>query len=298
MNSNLLDFFSKNNIEYYLNVSTARYSSVRIGNEAAILLFPHNEEQLIGAIDYLRNNSLKHRLVGRMTNLLPKDDYYDGVLVSTRKMKGIQIDGRCVVAECGVALPTLILTAAEHSLGGAEALSGIPGSLGGAVYSNAGAFGSEISDFIVSARLYDMQSGKVLALIKEELSFSYRSSILREGNLILLSARLRFHAETRENIKNKIGEVKNKRSLAQPLEYPSLGSVFKRCGDIPAAKLIDECGLKGRTVGGASVSSKHAGFIVNVGGATEKDFTDLISIIKSEVFDKFSLLLEEEIEYL
>ena len=121
---------------------------------------------------------------------------------------------------------------------------------------------------------------------------------MREGNLILLSARLRFHGDSRENIKNKIGEVKNKRAMTQPLEHPSLGSVFKRCGETPAARLIDECGLKGLTVGGASVSSKHAGFIVNMGGATEKDFRELISIVKSEVFDKFSVMLEEEIEYL
>ena len=172
MYSKAVDFFLKNNIEYRINEVLADYSSVRIGNEAAILLFPHNEEQLIGAIEYLRSNSIRHRMVGRMTNLLPRDGYYHGVILSTRKMKRVQIDGKSLVGECGVSLPSFILTAAEHSLGGAESLSGIPGSLGGAIYSNAGAFGSEVSDFTESVRVYDLKSGNVLALTAEELSFS------------------------------------------------------------------------------------------------------------------------------
>lgn len=298
MHNKSVDFFIKNNIEFYPDASMARYSSVGIGAEAAFILFPRNEDELILILDFLRENSFRHRLVGRMTNLLPKDDYYDGAIVSTRKMTKMLFNGEYVTAECGVSLPTLIHAAASHSLGGAESLSGIPGTVGGALYSNAGAFGEEISNFIDSVRIYDTQSCTVTALKKSELFFSYRDSFLKSGRLVLLSAKLRFFMGARENIKSKIGEVKNRRIMTQPLDYPSLGSVFKRRGDVSAAKLIDACGLKGLTVGGASVSSKHAGFIINIGGATERDYIELISIVKQEVFNKFSIVLEEEIEYL
>ena len=298
MHSKTVEFFLDSTIEIRLNVPMAHYSSVKIGGEAAIVAFPKNEADLINSIRFLHDNSIKYRLVGRMTNILPKDEYYDGVVVSTRKIKGIQLNGELITAECGVTLPTLVNTALAHSLGGAEALSGIPGSIGGAIYSNAGAFGSEISDFIVDARLYSIEGAEHLTLTSEELAFSYRNSALKGSKMVLLSARLRFCPSTRENIKNKLGEVKTRRAMTQPLEYPSLGSVFKRCGGMSAAKLIDECGLKGFTIGGASVSLKHSGFIVNLGGATEKDFNDLIALIKKTVFDKFSVRLTEEIEHL
>lgn len=297
MNPKAIDFLVSNNIDYVVDAPMSLYSSVRIGAAAALTVFPSNQQQLIALLRFLSDSGISYRLVGRMTNILPSDDYYDGALISTRNMNRIEIDKDCLTADCGATLPKLIHTAAEHCLGGAEALSGIPGTLGGALYSNAGAFGSEISDFFLEARVYNPIRKTTYSLGKSELTFGYRCSSLKGSGLILLSAKLAFFHDSRENIKSKIGEVKKKRLFSQPQEHPSLGSVFKKCGNTSAALLIDRCGLKGRSVGGASVSLKHAGFIINTGGASAKDFADLISIVKREVYEKFSVRLEEEIEY-
>lgn len=298
MNGSFFAFMAEKEVEYKRDHLIKDFSSVRIGGTAFVLAFPDTEEKLISLIRYLNGNNIKYKVVGKMTNILASDEGYDGVIVFTLKLTHYSFDGCAVCAECGALFSLVIARAAQHALGGREALSGIPGTVGGMIYSNAGAFGMEMSDFVESARVYDVSEDKILALTNDEMKFSYRKSIFSEKEYILINARILFEKKETERILSDIKEYREKRLSTQPHEYPSLGSIFKRNKDTSAGELIDSLKLKGYSVGGAAVSEKHAGFIVNRGGATGKDFQLLIAFIKEKVLEEFGVLLEEEVEYL
>lgn len=298
MDDSFFAFLAEKDVEYKRNIPIRDFSSVRIGAEASVLAFPDTEEKLIAVVRYLENNGIKYRVVGKMTNILPSDEPYGGVLIFTLRLTGFSYSGTEVRAECGALLALVIARAACHSLGGAEPLSGIPGSVGGMVYSNAGAFGLQISDVFIGARVYDIASDSVLRLSNDDMRFSYRKSALSDKRYILLEASFRFIKKDGGDILREIGKIKEKRRCSQPYEFPSLGSVFKRAGEISAARLIDDCGLKGYSVGGAEISKKHAGFIVNKGGATSADFKSIIEHARQKVNEKYGIRLEEEIEFL
>lgn len=298
MSADVVRFLIENAIPYDPSQILADISSVRIGREPTLVAFPRCDGELLVLLRYLYASNVNYKLVGGMTNLLPSDNKYDGVIICTSKMRDISFCGNLMTVSCGVRLSGAIIRAAEYSLGGLEALSGIPGTVGGMIYSNAGAFGSEISDFLVSARLYSPSLDREFSLDKCELSFGYRDSILKESDYALISATLGLSSADKGDVLSEISKLKERRRATQPIGEFSLGSVFKRVGDSSAAYYIDKSGLKGYRIGGAAVSEKHAGFIVNAGGATALDYKRLVTHIEDTVYSKYGITLEKEVEYL
>ena len=295
----LFSYLREKDVEYKGNLKLSSISYVRIGGSIDAGVFPDTRDKLIDVLRYLYKNGYPFCVIGRMTNLLADDRDYCGVAVFTSKIKGYEVRGNHAFVECGVMLSQLITRLCDLSLGGLESLFGIPGTLGGMIYSNAGAFETEISDFLVSAEVYDVKMDKIITFGKESLRMSYRHSMLSEDKYkILLSATLSLSKKESDRIKADLRAVISKRKSSQPYNEPSLGSVFKRCEGAPVSGLIDACGLKGYSVGGAEISKKHAGFIVNRGNATSDDYKRLINHIKDKIFQNYGLRIEEEIEYL
>jgi UDP-N-acetylmuramate dehydrogenase len=203
-----------------------------------------------------------------------------------------------ISASTGVTIPLLIQYAIKYNLGGLEYLWGIPGSLGGAIYMNAGAYGVEIGDIVKTVTYYDLRQGKIIVSPKVDLSFSYRHSIFQKGGLHIVSATIGLTERSREKMEETVEEIQTRRKATQPLSLPNAGSVFRHTSDgTPASRMIDEAGCKGLVVGGAMVSVKHAGFIVNTGSATAQDVKDLIELVRERVHKRFVVLLATEIEY-
>ncbi len=291
-----LNLVKKWEVEYIENFDISKHSYIGIGGVARLAVFPKKCSDLVNTVSCLFLNGLKFKVVGKLTNILFKDSIFDGVIVNTSKMRSYSVAESYVDAECGVGLSRLIYDAASFSLGGLESLYGIPASLGGAVYSNAGAYGNSISDFLCFARVFDLQTQKIRTLSASELELSYRHSLFMTRPMILLYARVNFVKGSQEEIKEKLKQTLSKRRASQPYSEKSLGSVFKREGDIPISRLIDEAGLKGRRIGDALVSPKHAGFIVNCGSASALDVIRLIELIKIELLSRYGIWPSEEIE--
>ena len=294
----LFDFLIKKDVEYKRNQLMSQYTSVRIGGRASVVVFPRTEQQLIDVARFLCDSDIKHKVIGRMTNILPCDGEYCGVLISTKKLNSYILDSTVVKAECGTLLSPLLLSLARLGLGGAEGLCGIPGTVGGVIVSNAGAYGCEIGELVRSVRAYFLRTDSIETLTREQCGFSYRNSVFSNGDSVILSVELELIKRAPDIIINEMGMIKRRRNDSQPIEYPSLGSVFKKVNGISAGQIIDRCGLKGLRVGGAMVSPKHAGFIVNTGGATAADFRGLVELVKSEVYRMRRIKLIEEIEYI
>ncbi len=294
----ILEFLKANDVEYKENFILAGLSPIKIGGEASLVCFPDNIGKLTCLVDFLESIKIRYKIVGRMSNILFPDKKYEGVVIRTDKISQLEIRDNIISAYCGVALPHLAAVCSRAGLSGLEALSGIPGSLAGAAVGNAGAFGRELSDIVISALLYDISTHEIIRLKGEKLGFSYRNSVIKGGGLVVLSCELRMCESDSATVRSETDRIREIRNNSQPTNLPSLGSTFKRPEGIPAARLIDLCGLKGCTVGGCSVSKKHAGFIVNTGGGTANDYLNLIKIIKSEVFRKFAISLEPEVEFI
>jgi UDP-N-acetylmuramate dehydrogenase len=276
------------------NVPMSGYTSFRTGGCADILLKPNDTDGLVTAVEELTKRKIPCLLLGRCSNVLVSDDGIEGAVILTERVKGIETDGETLYALCGTPLSDLASTAMHRGLGGLEFSAGIPGSVGGAVYMNAGAYGSEIKDVLVSADVYRKGSG-VLTLSNAELAFSYRSSSLQTSDDLLLSARFCLKQSSEEVVANTMRDYLSRRKEKQPLEYPSAGSTFKRPSGYFAGKLIEDAGLKGLSSGDAAVSEKHAGFIINRGNATTTDILRLIDVIQEKVEEKFSVRLEPEV---
>ncbi len=277
----------------------SRRSSFRIGGSADLGIFPSSCEQLILVLRALDAQRIPHTTVGKGSNILFSDDGYRGALVFTEGVCEVSRDQTTITAAAGVSVTALSRIACEASLSGLEFACGIPGTLGGAVYMNAGAYGGEIADVCVKTVYYDPQDGAVHTLSADAQGFDYRTSLFQKHpEYTILSAELKLCEGDRDEIAAKMEELLARRREKQPLELPSAGSSFKRPTGHYAGKLIEDCGLKGLTVGGAQVSPKHAGFIVNIGGATAKDVRTLISLIQERVKERFDILLEPEIRFL
>lgn len=296
MEEKLLNFLKMNEVEYKENLWLKNYSSVKIGGMASLVLFPNTVEKIITAIDFLVENKIDYKIIGRLTNILIEDKAFDTVFLKTDNLKGVIMLEDGIRLFAGEKLSVLSYLLAKEGIGGFSALSGIPGSIGGNVRNNAGAFGVEISDILRSVTVYSPIEKRILKLSFEDAEFGYRKSVFSSLPLIILYADFHIAYDSPERIREHILEVKQRRIKTQPLEFPSLGSVFKRPSGDYAARLIDSANLKGYAIGGAEVSSKHAGFIVNKGNATFEDFLSLIEYTKSIVFQKYGILLEEEIE--
>lgn len=282
---------------YEREAPLARYTSFRIGGPAKRMAFPKDGSQMVLLIAFARSCGARPLVIGNGTNLLFPDAGVDRLVVNTREYAEVSIDaqGR-VVAESGASLARTAVFAQQRGLTGLEFAHGIPGSVGGAVCMNAGAYGGEMQQVVESASVLFPDEG-VKRLRREELSFSYRHSLLADRpDAVVLSAVFALSAGEPEEIRSKMDELMTRRKASQPLEYPSAGSTFKRPEGYFAAALIDECGLKGLTVGGAQVSEKHAGFVINRGGATCADVTALMTEIQRRVWKEKGVRLEPEVK--
>ena len=293
----IADELDSQGIKSCTDLSLKQVSTFAIGGPCDLSVFPKNANELIDAIDLAKRSNIKFEVVGRASNILFSDNGYSGMIIFTSQMKQIihKSSGEIFV-EAGANLTNASVKALGWGLSGLEFACGIPGSCAGAVYMNAGAYGGEISDILEYSEYYDALQNRIKVLCKADHSFSYRHSIYQEHkDMIILGAGLRLSKAPVEDIKSKMDEYTQKRKASQPHEYPNVGSIFKRPAVGFAAKMIDECGLKGLTVGGAQVSEKHAGFIVNRGNATSRDVLALIEIIRERVLSQFGVELECEV---
>ena len=280
------------------NEPMSNHTSFRIGGPADLIVFPETKAEIQKALLMCKENALPYFIMGKGSNLLVKDAGYSGVIIALSKnYESIQLlDKNNISAGAGISLSKLAGFAMDNSLAGLEFASGIPGSLGGAVFMNAGAYGGEMKDVITSVDLLD-ENGSEMAMTNEQMEFGYRTSFIQknDGKYIVLGANMRLETGDVESIKAKSMELNMRRKDKQPLDLPSAGSAFKRPEGYFAAKLIDDAGLRGFSYGGAMVSQKHCGFIVNFNSATADDVITLVRMVKEKVYQQFEIELESEI---
>lgn len=276
----------------------SRYTSFKIGGKADYVVKPGSIEELSSIVQAAKLHGIDYFFLGSGSNLLVSDDGYRGLVILTAGLNHVElIDDTHIICECGVPISRLCCVAHSNGLSGLEFAYGIPGSVGGGIYMNAGAYGGECKDVIVSCSFLD-SDGAINTVPIEKLEMSYRSSCFTGKKLFILSGIFELVKASKVDIKNKMNDYMERRRSKQPLEYPSGGSTFKRPANHFASALIEECGLKGYSVGGAQVSEKHAGFIINKGGATCADVLALIKHIQQVVLDKKNVQLECEVEML
>lgn len=278
------------------NVDLKKYNTYRIGGKARYLVKPYDIESLNLLINYLNNNNIKYLVIGNGSNIILPDEDYDGVIILLSNLNKCIINKDEVYVEAGKMLNVFIMNVVNNNLSGIENLCGIPGTLGGAIVQNAGCYGTNISDKLISVSY--LENGKVFEIKNSECNFSYRNSIFKSNkNKIILSAKFKFDFKNKDEMLSIIKENNQKRKNVQPLEYPNAGSVFRNPVNLSSGKLIDEAGLKGYNINDAYVSIKHANFIINKGNATSKDIIDLINFIKKVILEKYNieLILEQEI---
>ena len=294
---NCKKFIINNKIgEYLENELLSKYTTYRVGGIAKLIVYPYTSTSLISLLKYLNDNNVKYKVIGKGSNLIFSSKVYDGVLIILDKLKNIEINDNVIDVEAGYNIIKLANDTAKLGLSGLEFAAGIPGTIGGGVFMNAGAYLSSFSDIVKSVTFLD-KTFNIKTFTNDELNYSYRNSILKENNYIVLSAKLELTHKNPDEIKNIMDDRRQRRIESQPLEYPSAGSVFRNPEGDYAGRLIEEAGLKGKKVGGAMVSTKHANFIINENNATGEDIKELIKIIEKTIKDKYNidLVLEQEL---
>ena len=274
-------------------------TSFKTGGPAEIYIIGKTLEQIQAVLKYSNQNNIQLYIIGNGSNLLVSDEGIKGIVlkIAVDNIETLESDfGVLVKAGAGVKIMALAQILKKDGIAGFEELAGIPGTMGGANYMNAGAYGKELKDIIVSTKAINKETGKIEILKNEEQELRYRSSIFKNRKYIIIETMLNLQKGIPEEIERKMNDFLNQRKEKQPIEYPSAGSTFKRGEKFITAKLIDECGLKGYQIGGAQISEKHAGFIINKNNATSKDILDLIKYTKKKVFEKFGVQIEEEVE--
>lgn len=291
----LQEVISRKNI--LKNEPMSKHTSLKIGGNADYFIIVNSIEELKNVLNILKSNNIKTIIIGNGTNLLVKDGGIRGAVIKLN-LKNFKIKKSSnqilITAESGLSLATLSSIALKEEISGLEFLSGIPGSIGGAIRMNAGAYGKEMKDIIQKSR-YITYDGKIKTLTLEEHKFEYRNSIFSKIDGIIIDTTIVAQKGKKEEIEEKIKEYTESRKKSQPLDYPNAGSTFKRVPDVPTAKLIDDCGLKGFSIGDAEISTKHAGFIINKGKATASDVLQLVEYVKKVVKEKFDKNIELEI---
>ena len=276
----------------------SRHTTFRIGGPADFFVTPEKKEQIGQVIALCRSREIPYYIVGNGSNLLVGDHGYRGVIVQVfKKMNQIHTDGEKLCAQAGALLSKVAAAALEASLTGLEFASGIPGTLGGALRMNAGAYGGEMKQVTESAQVLTPE-GEILEIPVDELGMSYRTSVISRNDYVVLEAVLKLNRGNREEIRARMEDLKEKRVSKQPLEYGSAGSTFKRPEGYFAGKLIMDSGLAGYQVGGAQVSEKHCGFVINAGGATARDVRTLMDNVRDIVYKKYGVTLEPEVKFL
>ncbi len=286
---------NENNIEFILNAPLAKYTTFKIGGNTKVLCTPKTIEQLQSVISICNEQSVKYYILGKGSNILFSDDGYNGVIIHIGDFfNTIEIEKNEITVFAGASLSNLSKVAAKNALTGLEFAFGIPGNVGGAVYMNAGAYDGEIKDVLKSVTFLD-ENAKVLELPASELMLGYRTSVFEIKKWCIIKAVFCLKPGNTEDITFKMNDFAKRRVEKQPLDMPSAGSTFKRPKGAFAGALIEQCGLKGFTVGGAQISTKHCGFVVNIGGATCKDVLDLSQYVCEKVKNDTGFNLEREI---
>ncbi len=280
----------------HVKEAMAKHTTFKVGGYTDIFICPDSVEELAHAIKTCKVHETPYYILGNGSNVLVKDKGYRGVVIQVYKtLDQVTIEGDTIVAGAGVSLSKLAKLIAKASLEGFEFASGIPGTLGGAIYMNAGAYGGDISQVLLSADVMD-EDGHVVTLTNEELQLGYRTSIIQDTHYIVLRAVLKCKKGNQKSIYAKIDELNIRRKTKQPVEYPSAGSTFKRPEGYYAGKLIMDSDLRGYQIGDAQVSEKHCGFIINRGRASADDIIKLIQHVQTTVADKFQVQLETEVK--
>ena len=284
-------------IDLLENEPMKNHCSFRSGGLVRVFALPPDEVSLVSLCTFLQQHSITPYLLGNGTNVVFPDEGAENLFViSTGAIQEISfLSGGDICASAGLPLSRLAAFALEHSLTGLEFASGIPGSVGGGVRMNAGAYGGELKDVIVSVRYLDLADGTIHEIPASACDFGYRRSFFQKGGSIILGAVFRLSAGNREEIAARMKNLNQRRRDKQPLDLPSAGSAFRRPEGYFAAVLIEECGLKGTSIGGAQVSEKHAGFIVNTGNATTEDLRRLLNLVRDEVYKQKHILLQPEV---
>lgn len=274
------------------------HTTFQVGGSVDYFITPHTIEEIKKCLGFLKKQQIPYYILGNGSNVLTSDEGYRGAILHMyHNMNHIELDGTLLRAQAGALLSKIAAKALDAELTGFEFASGIPGTIGGAVYMNAGAYGGEMKQVIESAAVMD-QDGNVFTLGTDELKFGYRKSVVSQERYLVLEAKIRLSRGAKELIQSRMEELKELRVQKQPLKFGSAGSTFKRPKGYFAGKLIMDAGLSGYTIGGAQVSTKHCGFVVNTGGATAKNIVDLIAHIQKTVEEKYGVLLETEVKML
>ena len=281
-----------------LQESMASHTTFRIGGLADCFVQLENTEQLIKVQKYLSQVGVPFFILGNGSNLLVSDAGFRGVILQIGpKMNRVTVEGNVIVAQAGASMAQIARTAMEHELTGMEFASGIPGTIGGGVVMNAGAYGGELSQIVTQVNVVNNE-GEIMELDNETMEFGYRTSTIRNNSFTVTEVILRLEKGDRRQIRERMEELAAKRREKQPLEYPSAGSTFKRPAEHYAGQLIMEAGLRGFQCGGAKVSDKHCGFVINTGNATAEDVRKLIREVQARVKDQFNVDLETEVLFL
>jgi UDP-N-acetylmuramate dehydrogenase len=295
---NMINEFKKMGLQstFIENVPMQNYTSFQVGGKADLMVIPSSEEELKIILQQLSQDKLPFIVMGKGTNLLIRDGGYRGVIIRfDEAFAEIQITGTQLTAGAGASFATVARAAMENGLAGIEFASGIPGSIGGGTFMNAGAYDGEMKDVVQEVRVISHDGLQTRAVSKAMLDYGYRHSSLMATQEIVLTTTLNLVSGDRDVISAKMKEFNDRRNLKQPMELPSAGSFFKRPEGYFAGKLIQDAGLKGLTIGGAQVSPKHSGFIVNIGGATAADIISLMHVIQATVLDQFGVIIEPEV---
>lgn len=278
-----------------VNEPMNKHTSFKTGGDADVFVKADSADNIIKAIDVLKNENIPYFIMGNGSNLLVSDKGIEGAVIEIgSSMNKLSVNNNKIYSQAGALLSSLSAFAADNSLTGLEFASGIPGTVGGAVFMNAGAYDGEIKNVITFADVID-KNGNIIRISKDELDLSYRHSSVEKKGLIVVGAEFELEKGEEENIRVKMADFASRRREKQPLNFPSAGSTFKRPEGYFAGKLIEDAGLKGKTVGGAQVSEKHAGFIINTGNATTDDILGLIDCCQKTVYNEFKVELIPEV---
>ncbi len=294
----IIEYITKNNIgKYEENVSISKYTTYKVGGNAKLFVYPKNRDKLILLIKELREKKIKHMVLGNGSNTLFSDKEYDGVIIKLDSLDEITFKNNTVKAGAGVSLMKLSYQAVRRGLAGLEFATGIPGTVGGAIFMNAGAYKSDMGYVTKSVEVLTPNL-EVITMTNKELNFHYRSSFFQKNrDFICLSALIQLRENDKDLLQEIVDDRKKRRLESQPLEYPSAGSVFRNPDNLFAGKLIEDLGLKGYTIGGAKISEKHANFIINYNNASGKDIKELIDLVKDKVKEKYNIELKCEQEF-
>ncbi|AIZ36304.1 UDP-N-acetylmuramate dehydrogenase [Parvimonas micra] len=291
--------FSKLNCIVRYDEPLKNHTTFKIGGNCIALIEPREVSDIVETIKICRENSIKFFVIGNGSNLLVPDEGYNGVIIKLKsEFSTIQVKDEYLIVNSGAKLSEVYTVAYENSLTGFEFASGIPGTIGGAIYMNAGAYGGEMKDIVESVEVLDLDNFELRELKNEELEFSYRKSIIQRKNYIVTTIKLKLQKGNKEEINAVYEDLRERRNSKQPLNFGSAGSTFKRPEGHFASKLIEDAGLKGYHINDAWVSEKHSGFVVNKGNASYKEVMELIEYVQKVVFEKFGVKLETEVRIL